>query len=395
MADQPKDTTSVPTDPAVAPTPTPATGSTPAGGDGAAASEGAEVSKKGAKKAEAKAKKEAEKARKAAEREALAASSASASAIDNAKDNYGQISHIPKIKSGIAHLRDLGEGDVGKTVKVRAWIQNARMQGAKMAFVELREEGNWTVQGVVAATAEGKEGNEGMVSKQMVKWIGGLKLESFVEVEASVQKPLEPVKSCKVSGLELHLTKVYLVAAAPEMLGLGLGAASRAVGRLDEEEVVEEKIEGKLCFPFLPSSVFLRLDELQSQSNVYVCSNVFQVLQLLKAHPSPVWQPISTTQLCTSAHPSAKQSPISASLSKISSVNISSRTASRSSIPPRSLVLLPREEPMFSSCHISRKRHTSLNRPNFTSNLRLRVVEREFTVWDRFSERKTRIRPDT
>ena len=154
MADQPKDTASVPTDPAVAPTPTPATGSTPAGGDGAAG----EVSKKGAKKAEAKAKKEAEKARKAAEREALAASSSAAASIDNAKDNYGQISHTTKIPANIAHLRDLGEEHVGKTVKVRAWIQNARMQGAKMAFVELREEGNWTVQGVVAATAEKKEG---------------------------------------------------------------------------------------------------------------------------------------------------------------------------------------------------------------------------------------------
>ena len=108
-----------------------------------------------------------------------------------------------------------------------------------MAFVELREEGNWTVQGVVAASAEGKP-----VSKQMVKWIGGLKLESFVVVEATVQKPLEPVKSCKVSGYELHLTKVYLVAPAPEMLGLGLAAASRAVGRLDEEEVIEANVEG-------------------------------------------------------------------------------------------------------------------------------------------------------
>lgn len=234
MADQP-------TDPAVTPTPPPATASTSTPAAGTA--EGAEVSKKGAKKAEAKAKKEAEKARKAAEREALAASSAAASAVDHAKDNYGHITHTTKIPAAIAHLRDLGEGDVGKTVKVRAWIQNARMQGAKMAFVELREEGNWTVQGVVAATAEGKE-EGGVVSKQMVKWIGGLKLESFVEVEASVQKPLEPVKSCRVSGLELHLSKVYLVAAAPEMLGLGLGAASRAVGRLDEEEVVEEKVEG-------------------------------------------------------------------------------------------------------------------------------------------------------
>ncbi|KAK0111129.1 hypothetical protein ONS95_001505 [Cadophora gregata] len=247
MADQPKDT-SAPTDPTI-------TTSTSAAAPPPPPAEGAEPSKKGAKKAEAKAKKEAEKARKAAEREALAAATSAASSIDHAKDNYGHITHTTKLASPIVHLRDLGEDDVGKTVRVRAWIQNARMQGAKMAFVELREEGSWTVQGVVAATAEekkkdgdgeeGKEGgSEGVVSKQMVKWIGGLKLESFVVVEASVQKPLEPVKSCRVSGLELHLTKVFLVAAAPEMLGLGLGPASRAVGRLDEEEVIEEKVEG-------------------------------------------------------------------------------------------------------------------------------------------------------
>lgn len=235
MAEQPKDTPAVPTDPAVAPSG--ASSSAPP----AAAAEGAtaEVSKKGAKKAEAKAKKEAEKARKAAEREALAASTSANTSIDLAKDNYGDISHTTKIPSSIVHLRDLADEHVGQTVKVRAWIQNARMQGAKMAFVELREEGSWTVQGVVSASPEGAP-----VSRQMVKWIGGLKLESFVVVEASVQRPVEPVKSCRVSGFELHLTRVYLVAAAPEMLGLGLGAASRAVGRLDEEEVVEEKVEG-------------------------------------------------------------------------------------------------------------------------------------------------------
>jgi hypothetical protein len=203
------------------------------------AEDGATTSKKGAKKAEAKAKKEAEKARKAAEREAAAASSSTTSSEDLAKENYGSVTHATKIPADAVHLRELGETHTGKVVKLRAWIQNARMQGAKMAFVELREEGNWTVQGVVAASAEGKP-----VSKQMVKWIGGLKLESFVVVEATVQKPLEPVKSCKVSGYELHLTKVYLVAPAPEMLGLGLAAASRAVGRLDEEEVIEANVEG-------------------------------------------------------------------------------------------------------------------------------------------------------
>jgi len=222
-SEQPKE---VPTDPAL----TPAT----AGGEDPAA-----PSKKGAKKAEAKAKKEAEKARKAAEREAAAAASSSAAAEDLAKDNYGSTYRSGQIEAPITHLRELGEEHVDKTIKLRAWIQNSRAQGAKMCFVELREEGNWTVQGVLAASADGKG-----VSKQMVKWVVGVKLESFVVVEAVVKKPLEPVKSCKVSGFELHLGKVYMVAAAPEMLGLGLGAASKAVGRLDEEEVTEG-VEGK------------------------------------------------------------------------------------------------------------------------------------------------------
>lgn len=224
MAEPPKETP-VPTDPALAP-------------PGEAQPEGEGQSKKGAKKAEAKAKKEAEKARKAAEREAAAAASSSGPSEDLAKENYGDITHTIKISSEAVHLRDLGEEYVDKTIKLRAWIQNSRMQGAKMAFVELREEGNWTVQGVVAASAEGKP-----VSRQMVKWIGGLKLESFVAVEAVVQKPLEPVKSTKVSGYELHLVKCYLVAPAPEMLGLGLAAASRAVGSLAEEETAEEKVQ--------------------------------------------------------------------------------------------------------------------------------------------------------
>ncbi|POS84890.1 aspartate-tRNA ligase [Erysiphe pulchra] len=197
----------------------------------------AAVSKKGAKKAEAKAKKEAEKARKAAEREATAASGSANSNVDTAKQNYGSINNSLKIASKPIHLRDLTKDHVGSTLKLRAWIQNARMQGAKMAFLELREEGSWTVQGVVSANSEGT------VSKQMVKWIGGLKLESFVQIEAEVKEPLEPVKSCKVSEIELHLVKLYLVAPAPEMLGLGLAVANRPVGRLDEEDSAEANLE--------------------------------------------------------------------------------------------------------------------------------------------------------
>jgi aspartyl-tRNA synthetase len=110
-----------------------------------------------------------------------------------------------------------------------------------MVFVELRSAGSWAIQGIVAASPEGKP-----VSKQMVKWVGGIKLESLVEVEAIVQKPLEPVKSTRVSGYELHLQKVYLVQTAPEMLGLTFASASVKAGRIedDEDEEVAEKTEG-------------------------------------------------------------------------------------------------------------------------------------------------------
>ncbi|KAI0410898.1 aspartyl-tRNA synthetase [Xylaria grammica] len=194
-------------------------------------------SKKGAKKAEAKAKKEAEKARKAAEREAAAAAAKKNDDVDHAKDNYGDVAPNTKVDAERVQLKNLGEAHLDKTIKLRAWIQNARMQGAKMAFVELREERSWSIQGVIAASSEGKP-----VSKQMAKWVGGLSLESFVLVEAIVKKPLEPVKSCRVSDYELHITKCYLVAPGPEVLGLSLNASNRPVGSLDDEEPAQPAV---------------------------------------------------------------------------------------------------------------------------------------------------------
>ncbi|OAA72242.1 aspartyl-tRNA synthetase [Cordyceps fumosorosea ARSEF 2679] len=190
-------------------------------------------SKKALKKAEAKAKKEAEKARRAAEHQAsqAAAKAAAGSAEDLAKDSYGPVTPTTKVDSARAHLKDVDASLLGKTIKLRAWVQNSRMQGAKMAFVELREERDWAIQGVVAASAEGTP-----VSKQMVKWIGAVSLESFVLVEGRVERPLEPVKSVRVSEFELHITKCYVVSRGPEVLGMGLAVSGRPVANFDDEE---------------------------------------------------------------------------------------------------------------------------------------------------------------
>lgn len=205
--------------------------------------EGTTISKKAAKKAEAKAKKEAMKAARAAELAAAQAASGSKAAQteDLAKDNYGQETHETKFSPDAIEvsLKNLGEEHVGKTIELRAWLQNVRMQGAKMAFVELREEGNWSIQGIVAANPEGTP-----VSRPMVKWAGAINPESFVVVEATVAKPFEPVKACTVTNYELHITKCFVHAAAPTVLGMTLAAANRPVANFsDEEAPVEEGVE--------------------------------------------------------------------------------------------------------------------------------------------------------
>lgn len=91
-----------------------------------------------------------------------------------------------------------------------------------MAFLELRESGLsaiWTVQALVVENPE-------TVSRQMVKWATTLTAESYVVVQASVQKPDVPIKSTEVKEYELQITKLYLSAAAPTALGMTLAAAN-------------------------------------------------------------------------------------------------------------------------------------------------------------------------
>ena len=191
----------------------------------------APTSKKGQKKAEAKAKKEALKAQRAAE---LAAAAANVNLEDDpAQDNYGNRQTTPLAFSQGAEeveIRSLDKSYNGKTVVVRAWLQNSRIQSAKMGFVQLRKGGNWNIQGVVMASEE-----EPIVSRRMVKWITSINPESYIAIEAKVKEPLEPVKSCRVSGLELHITKCFVIAPAPSMLGMTMETASQPIVNFSDE----------------------------------------------------------------------------------------------------------------------------------------------------------------
>jgi aspartyl-tRNA synthetase len=168
--------------------------------------------KKAQKEAEKAAKKAAAKAKEAEQRAAQQAQAEE----DTAKDKYGQ---LPQDNAEITHLKALGDEHADKEVTVIVRIHNSRSQSAKLAFLMLRQQGR-TIQAVVAASGEA-------VSRQMVKWAVSINVNSFVRITGLVKKPDPPVASASISGLELHVQKIYLVSSAAEQIPMQVKDAER------------------------------------------------------------------------------------------------------------------------------------------------------------------------
>jgi aspartyl-tRNA synthetase len=188
----------------------------PKGGEPAAPS-------KNALKKAAKDKEKAEKAAKRAEQER--AQKEAAEANDTSRHHYG------KLADGIAEpavptaalptsLRALDASWEGKEVTIRARVHNARVQSAKLAFLDLRQRTE-NIQAVVA------EGGERAISRAMVKWCGGLNRESIVLVGGVVRVPKEPIHSATLANLELHVGSVFVVAEGPVQLPMQVKDAMR------------------------------------------------------------------------------------------------------------------------------------------------------------------------
>lgn len=183
-----------------------------------------------------KAQKEKEKAEKAAKRaEEERKKKEEAEANDPAKHLYGTLS------SGLSDrpshtLKSLDESLIGKEVTIEARVNNARGQSAKLAFLDLRE-GSENIQAVIAETVAAEDG---IVSRQMVKWCGGLNRESAVIVTALVQKPFEPVTSASISNFELHVKRCFAITMGPEMLPHQLRDAWGPPPTEQEEEAAAE-----------------------------------------------------------------------------------------------------------------------------------------------------------
>jgi len=73
-----------------------------------------------------------------------------------------------------------------------------------MVFFMLRQQAS-TIQALIQVEPE-------LVSKKMVRWAEQVNSESIVLVTGTVQKPLEPVKSCTVQDAEIKIKTVSIPA---------------------------------------------------------------------------------------------------------------------------------------------------------------------------------------
>ena len=198
--------------------------------DGAtgATEEGAPLSKSAQKKLE----KDRIKAEKAAKRLAQEeAEKAKADANDTSKHLYGPLSKAsPRpAKKYCSRLSELQEIDDGEEVTVQARVYNARVQSAKLAFLVIREQEH-TIQAVIA------EGGDHGISRQMVKFCGGINTESCIRVTGLIKAPKEPVHSTTLSNKELHIESIYVVSSAEEQLPLQVKDCLKPPSAKDEGE---------------------------------------------------------------------------------------------------------------------------------------------------------------
>ncbi|XP_039160900.1 aspartate--tRNA ligase 2, cytoplasmic-like [Eucalyptus grandis] len=205
------------------------------------------VSKKAAKKEEAK----LEKLRRRQE-----ASSAVAGAAPDEEDplagNYGEVP-LPELQSKeevrepYTAIGALAEEMKDETVVVRGRAQTIRAVGKKMAFVVVREKG-FTVQCVVTE-------KEGLVSRQMVKFVASLNRESIVDVHGSLTVPSSPIKGA-TQQVEIQVSKIYCVNKALPTLPINLEDAARSEAEIEKalqagEQLVRVNQDTRLNFRVL------------------------------------------------------------------------------------------------------------------------------------------------
>ena len=206
--------------------------------------EGAAPSKSALKKAA----KEREKAEKAAKRQQQEQQEREKAAQnDTASHLYGPMSYTSSSVPTDRFIEDLGDLNAveeNTKVTIEARVYSTRKQSAKLSFLVIGE-GDHTIQAVVA------EGGEQKISRQMIKWCGGINTESIVRITGLVKKPFEEIKSTSITKYELHVQEVFTVSEAPEQLPIqrkdcNQPPPTEEEGNAEKEGLVNVSLKGRL-----------------------------------------------------------------------------------------------------------------------------------------------------
>ena len=163
---------------------------------------------------------------------------------DPLKDKYGVLPFIQsatdpehRFQVKFNKICEINSSLDGQMVKLRVRLQRSRIKG-KSGFLVLRE-GVFTIQACLFV-------EEGKISKQMVDFAKSLRLESYIEITAKVQKVEKPVESCTQKDVELAIETLFLVVSAPKVLPFQMEDALRKVNpELEEDDYQQKKKEEK------------------------------------------------------------------------------------------------------------------------------------------------------
>ena len=161
---------------------------------------------------------------------------------DPLKDKYGVLPFIQsetdpehRFQVKFTKISEINSSLDGQNVKLRVRLQRSRIKG-KSGFLVLRE-GVYTIQACLFV-------EEGKISKQMVDFAKSLRLESYIDVTAKVQKVEKPVESCTQKDVELAIETLFLVVSAPKVLPFQMEDALRKVNpELEEDDYQQKKKE--------------------------------------------------------------------------------------------------------------------------------------------------------
>lgn len=126
------------------------------------------------------------------------------------------------------------DGADAPQVVFRAIVENAREQSAKLTFLVLGHRLS-TIQAVVAASDT--------LSRQMVKFCKNVSAQSQVLVHGLVKKPKDYVKSTSIGFLEIHVTKLFIIAQAESPLPIQVEDCERPLP--DDSAIEVQKVENK------------------------------------------------------------------------------------------------------------------------------------------------------